>query len=225
MVAFTLLFLGMFNPISSYANEQAINNTQIQNNPATEVLNKSTKPITILVMGDSLSAGYGLDIEQGWVALLAKQKADNYHFVNASISGETTSGGVQRFAGLMAKHQPNIVILELGANDALRGQNLFASKRNLEQMIKQCEVDKADCKVLLLGIRLPTNYGPAYDALLQKIYSDLAAKYNLAFEPSFLKKVALEPGMMQADGLHPTAKAQPIIMKNIKALLEQLWVN
>ena len=136
---------------------------------------ESNKPGKLLVMGDSLSAAYGIEINQGWVALLQK-KYPQIDVVNASISGETTSGGKQRLQALLEKYQPDIMVLELGANDALRGQDLNVTKRNLQSMIDACLKFNKDCKVVLLGVQLPTNYGPLYDQMFQKMYRDLAEK-------------------------------------------------
>lgn len=182
----------------------------------------------LLVMGDSLSAAYGIEVPQGWVSLLQQRLRTSsqtklIEVINASISGETTSGGKQRFPKLLNDYQPRWVILELGANDALRGQNLQSTSRNLAAMIEACLNADFECQVMLLGIRLPTNYGPAYDRFLQKVYSDLAQKYQLVFDPFFLENVALDPGLMQQDGLHPNVQAQSHILQrlwpNIKALL------
>lgn len=177
----------------------------------------------MLVMGDSLSAAYGMSTKQGWVALLqqklnqqTQEKMFNIKVVNASLSGETTSGGLQRLPNLIKRHQPSYVILELGANDALRGQNLSATEHNLANMIEISR--QAGAKVLLLGIRLPTNYGPAYDARLAQTYLSLAETYQLDLDPFFLEDVALDPDLMQNDALHPNPKAQPII-------LQRLWPN
>lgn len=183
----------------------------------------------LLVMGDSLSAAYGMPTEQGWVALL-QQKLDAQtkeigrpiQLVNGSLSGETTSGGLQRLPALLKQHQPRYVIIELGANDALRGQNLQVTQRNLARMIEHSQ--QVGAKVLLLGIRLPTNYGPAYDAALGRVYTRLAEQYNVPLDPFFLEDIALEPDMMQDDGLHPNAQAQPIIMQRIWRLIET-WVK
>lgn len=182
---------------------------------------EATRPGKVLIMGDSLSAAYGLEVEQGWVALLQKQFASNA-FINASISGETTSGGKQRLTALLQKHQPQFMILELGANDALRGQNLNVTKRNLQDMIDACPKFNKDCKVILLGVQLPTNYGPVYDGLFQKMYRDLAEKNGLLFDPFFIEPVALDPDLMQSDGLHPNANAQPIIAERIAKLLADI---
>lgn len=184
----------------------------------------------MLVMGDSLSAAYGMSTEQGWVALLqqkldqqTKDKAFNIQVVNASLSGETTSGGLQRLPNLIKRHQPSYVILELGANDALRGQNLSATENNLANMIQISQ--QAGAKVLLLGIRLPTNYGPAYDARLAQTYLSLAETFQLDLDPFFLEDVALDPGLMQDDALHPKPEAQPIILKRLWPKLNRLILS
>lgn len=178
-----------------------------------------------LVLGDSLSAAYGMAQKEGWVNLLQEQldtekKQIKVH--NASISGETTSGGLQRLTELMQTVIPSVLIIELGANDALRGQNLAMTKKNLKSMIDLCVQAKEACQPVLLGIRLPTNYGPAYDRYLQKIYKDLATEYQLPFDPFFLEEVALDPDLMQVDGLHPNSAAQPFIMNRVWGLLQSL---
>lgn len=170
-------------------------------------------------MGDSLSAAYGLPIEKGWVNLL-QQALPAYKVVNASISGETTSGGKQRLPALMNQYKPAILIVELGANDALRGQNLNTTKRNLQSMLDACIQADYACKPVLLGIRLPTNYGPAYDALLQSVYKGLATENQIAFHPFFIEQVALDPDLMQADALHPNALAQPLILETVLSTMK-----
>ncbi|MGE4503265.1 MAG: arylesterase [Thiomicrospira sp.] len=184
----------------------------------------------LLVMGDSLSAAYGLPVEQGWVTLLQqkldaqkKETAPSVMVINASLSGETTSGGRQRLPGLLTQHQPKFVIIELGANDALRGQDLRTTERNLADMIAMSQQQGA--KVMLLGIRLPTNYGPAYDARLGQMYRDLAARYQVALDPFFLEEIALAPDLMQDDGLHPNRAAQPLIMQRLWPQIQNLIAN
>ncbi|MGC9385920.1 MAG: arylesterase [Hydrogenovibrio sp.] len=187
----------------------------------TSVAQAESKPQTktLLVLGDSLSAAYGLPTETGWVRLMAAQWPE-LQVVNASIGGETSSGGLNRLPQLLKTHQPDWVILELGANDALRGQSLQSTRQNLQKIIDQSRADGA--KVLLLGIRLPTNYGPAYDALLQKTYRQLAEQNGLLFDPFFLEPVADDPTMVQEDGLHPNAKAQPILWQRLEPLVKRL---
>jgi acyl-CoA thioesterase-1 len=171
----------------------------------------------ILVVGDSISAGYGLAADEGWVALLQrrlKSQGYGYRVVNASVSGETTTGGLARLPRALAVHRPQVVVIELGGNDGLRGLPLETSRANLERMIVLSK--EAGARVLLLGMKIPPNYGAKYSRGFEKVFSDLARRHKLAFEPFFLSKIALEPGMIQADGLHPTAKAQP-------AMLDTMW--
>ena len=172
---------------------------------------------TILVLGDSVSAGYGLANGEGWVALLqARLKAQGYGYrvVNASVSGETTTGGLARLPRALSVHRPAIVIIELGGNDGLRGLPLETSRANLDRMIVLSR--EAGAKVVLLGMKIPPNYGAKYATGFEQLFRDLARRHKVAFEPFFLSKIALEPGMIQADGLHPTAKAQP-------AMLDTMW--
>ena len=172
---------------------------------------------TILVFGDSLSAAYGLRPEQGWVALLDKRlrtQGYGYTVVNASISGETTSGGLQRLPRALELNKPQILVLELGSNDALRGLPLGNAKDNLSKMVELGE--KAGAKVLLVGMRIPPNYGPKYTADFVKMYADLSARYRTPLVPFLLESVALNGSRMQEDGLHPNALGEP-------AVLDTLW--
>jgi acyl-CoA thioesterase-1 len=172
---------------------------------------------TILVLGDSLSAAYGLRVEQGWVALLQKRlesQGYGYRVVNASVSGETSDGGLQRLPRALQLHRPAVLILELGANDALRGLPLDRTQANLERMVGQAK--RAGAEVLLLGMRIPPNYGPKYTTQFYEMYRDLAKEQKLRYVPFFLEQVALRDDLMQADGLHPNGTAQPI-------LLDTLW--
>jgi len=176
---------------------------------------------TLLVLGDSLSAAYGMSVDQGWVTLLEnKLQAENINVINASLSGETTSGGKNRLPKLLKTYQPNWIIVELGANDALRGQALQTTQRNLQTIIDLSQ--QIGAKVLLLGIRLPTNYGPAYDQMLQQTFKQVATQNKVLFDPFFLESVALEPDLMQADGLHPNASAQPKILERVWPLIQEL---
>ncbi|MES2825456.1 MAG: arylesterase [Pseudomonadota bacterium] len=179
--------------------------------------NNPTK--NILVFGDSLSAGYGIKVEQGWAALLQNHlaKGSNWRFINASVSGETSSGGVTRLPALLSEYKPNIVILELGANDGLRGQPLTLLKQNLQTMIDAST--KVGAKVVLVGMRIPTNYGPRYTREFFEIYSNLAEKNNLSLVPFLLEGVATHTELFQNDGLHPNAEAQPLIARNVSAIL------
>ncbi|MEY2624458.1 MAG: hypothetical protein RL412_233 [Pseudomonadota bacterium] len=178
---------------------------------------------TILVLGDSVSAGYGLASNEGWVALLqSRLKAQGYGYrvVNASVSGETTTGGLARLPRALSVHRPQIVIVELGGNDGLRALPLETSRRNLERIIETSQTSGA--RVLLLGMKIPPNYGPRYSQGFEQLFRDLARRYRLPFEPFFLEKIALAPGMMQADGLHPTAQAQPVMLDTVWPVLKPL---
>ena len=177
----------------------------------------------ILVFGDSLSAGYGIDVRDGWVALLQQhiQKQGYPHaVVNASISGETTAGGRTRLPGALARHHPQLVILELGANDGLRGLSLNQTRDNLAAMVRAAQ--KAGARVLLVGIYLPPNYGPAYTRSFHEIFAELARRYRTALVPFLLEGVALDRTLMQADGLHPRASAQARILDNVWPSIEPL---
>lgn len=176
----------------------------------------------ILVFGDSLSAGYGIARDDSWVNLLQielKKSHPQFEMVNASISGETTSGGLRRIGKAMQEHHPALVILELGANDGLRGGTVAEMEKNLDRIIDQ--VQQAHARVLLLGIQLPPNYGPDYTRQFRTLYLRLAKKHNIALVPFMLQDIP--PEQFQADNLHPDAEAQPRIMRHIlKSLLPLL---
>ena len=175
----------------------------------------------ILVFGDSLSAAYGLPREAGWVALLQQQlqqRKSRYSVVNASISGETTSGGRSRIAAALKQHRPAIVILELGANDGLRGAPLDEIETNLAELIRQSQT--AGAKVLLVGMRLPPNYGQTYTDGFRALYPKLAQQYHAALVPFLLEGVAAD--QFQNDNLHPVAAAHPQILKNVMGKLGKL---
>ncbi len=176
---------------------------------------------TILVFGDSLSAAYGIPREAGWVSLLQQQLQHShprYQVVNASISGETTTGGRQRIAAALLQHRPDIVILELGANDGLRGTPIADTEANLADLIQKSR--QAHAKVLLLGMQLPPNYGVDYTARFKNMYPKLAQRYHVALLPFMLEGIA--PEQFQADNLHPVAQAQPLILHRILLKLEPL---
>ena len=170
----------------------------------------------ILVLGDSLSAAYRIDPSAGWVALLA-QRLKNSHppidVVNASISGETTAGGLARLPTLLAQHKPGTVVVELGANDGLRGLPLDQIRTNLDAIIKSSR--DAGAKVVLLGIELPVNYGTQYRAGLRDMYRDAAKEFNAPLVPFLLDGVALDPKLMQEDGMHPLAAGEPRVLENV----------
>jgi len=171
---------------------------------------------TVLVVGDSISAAFGLDTRQGWVALLEKRLVEQgfeHKVVNASISGDTSAGGAARLPGLLVEHQPNLVILELGGNDGLRGQTPAQLQQNLASMIEQSQ--DAGAKVLLLGMRLPPNYGIRYTTAFAQVFATLAEEKQVAFVPFFLDGVGGVPEMMQRDGIHPAVAAQPVLLENL----------
>lgn len=177
----------------------------------------------VLVFGDSLSASYGIPANEGWVSLLEQrihQKKPGYRLVNASISGETTSGGRYRIEQLLAEHRPAVVILELGVNDGLRGLPLDAAASNLNAIIAACRNRKA--RVLLIGMRLPPNYGTAYATKFQAIYQQAAQRHKIPFLPFLLEGFADNPELFQADGLHPNAAAQPLIMERVWKILQPI---
>ena len=175
----------------------------------------------ILVLGDSLSAGYGIPVEKGWVSLLQRRLVERgfpYRVVNASISGDTTSGGLSRLPAALELHRPAIVVLELGANDGLRGQPPMAMSRNLSRMIERSQ--QAGARVLLAEMRIPPNYGPLYAQKFQATFGELAQHYAIPLIPFLLDGVAGNPALLQDDGLHPRAEAQPRILDNVWAVLE-----
>lgn len=185
--------------------------------------NQTAAPPVILVVGDSLSAGYGLAPGQGWVSLLQqrlKKEGYGHRVVNASVTGETTDGGVQRLGRALATHKPAIVIIELGGNDGLRGLPVSRVRSNLELLITKSQA--AGAQVLLLAIRVPTNYGPRYANSFQQIYADLARRYRIGSAALLDDGIALDLAYFQADGIHPNAKAQPILANNVWGQLAPL---
>ena len=174
---------------------------------------------TVLVMGDSLSAAYGIDPQAGWVNLLKQRLGDEHEVVNASISGETTSGGSARLPDILGQYHPDIVLLELGGNDGLRGLSPQQMQVNLAKMIERSQETGAE--VLLLGIEVPPNYGPVYTQAFREVFTQLAQDYEVPLVPFLLEGVDLD-GMLQSDGIHPTAEAQPIILDNVWPKLEPM---
>lgn len=175
------------------------------------------KPV-ILVWGDSLSAAYGIPVEKGWVSLLQERLKDTHDIVNGSISGETTVGGLTRFPAALELHEPDYLLLELGANDGLRGLSTKKMEENLNKIIELSL--EANVKPILLGIKIPPNYGMVYTDKFDKVFSDLSEKHELPLLPFLLDGVALDYALMQADGLHPTAEAQPKVLDNVWQVLE-----
>jgi len=181
----------------------------------------------ILIIGDSLSAGYGLEPGKGWVTLL-QQRLDARHLfyrvVNASISGDTTANGLNRLPAALHTHLPSLVLIELGANDGLRGLPLATMSQNLSTMISLSQSQSA--KVLLIGMRIPPNYGKRYTDAFFTLYASLASQYQLSLVPFLLEGVGARPALMQADGLHPNEMAQPTLLDNVwEKLLPMLSTN
>ena len=184
------------------------------------LLGANTYGSTLLVLGDSLSAGYGVNQENGWVALLRDDLGDGHQIINGSISGDTTGGGLNRLPLLLEKFSPDYVLLELGGNDGLRGQPLNLMQRNLLAMIELCR--QAGAEPVLFGMRLPPNYGRRYSDAFAAVYPQLSEQEKVMLIPFQLEELAITEGMIQEDGLHPTALAQPIIKDVIKGYLEPL---
>jgi acyl-CoA thioesterase-1 len=177
----------------------------------------------ILIIGDSLSAGYGIEEEQSWVVLLRNRLNDEgygYQVVNASISGDTTGGGLRRLPRALDRHEPRIVLIELGGNDGLRGTPIHVIRDNLGSMIELAQ--EAGARVILAGMEMPPNYGTAYTGAFSRMYPELAQDYDTAFIGFFMKNVALNPNLMQPDGIHPNAHGQPVLLDNVWPDLERL---
>lgn len=180
----------------------------------------AANPRTILVMGDSLSAAYGLKTAEGWVSLLEKKlQAEKYpvRVINASISGETSGGALQRLETLLQQHRPQVLVIELGANDGLRGYPIKSLRDNLEQIVRLGK--KYQAKILLIGTEIPVNYGPRYTRQYKQVFTELAQAQELALLPSLLGNIPLHTELMQADGLHPLATAQPMILDRVWPVL------
>nr|WP_218665366.1 arylesterase [Acinetobacter sp. Colony158] len=171
---------------------------------------------TILIVGDSISAGYGINPEQGWVQLLQKRLDQQYpkqhKVVNASVSGETTSGALARMPKLLQSYKPDVVVIELGGNDALRGQPPQMIQKNLGQLVQQSQQAKA--KVLLFGMKIPPNYGTAYSQAFENNYKVISQQYKIKLLPFFMQGIAGHKDLMQNDQIHPNAKAQTILLNN-----------
>jgi acyl-CoA thioesterase-1 len=176
---------------------------------------QGTQPPTVLVFGDSLSAGYGIDVDHSWTALLQnrlEEQGYEHRVVNASISGETTEGGAARIETALNTFSPDLIILELGGNDGLRGFPPQRMKSNLERIIQRSKASGAS--VVLLGIRIPTNYGPRYTAAFEDVYRQVAEDLDVRWIEFFMEGVALNDDLLQADRIHPNAEAQPILLEN-----------
>ena len=178
---------------------------------------------TLLVLGDSISAAFGLDTRQGWVSLLEQRLAAegfDYQVVNASVSGDTSAGGLARLPTLLAEHRPQLVIVELGGNDGLRGQPPAQLQQNHAAIIQSAR--ESGARVLLLGMQLPPNYGARYNALFSQVYADVAGAAQVPLLGFFLDGVGGVPALMQGDGIHPNAAAQPRLLDNLWPQLKPL---
>ena len=184
------------------------------------LMSMSAMAKSIIVLGDSISAAYGIEVEQGWVALFQKKLRAanrNYSISNASISGDTTAGGLARIDPILTAQNPAILLLQLGANDGLRGLSPIEMKNNLAEIVRRAQ--KAGAKVILLGMKIPPNYGKRYVERFYNVYPQLAKELDIPLVPFLLEDVALNKDLMQADGLHPNAKAQPILADKIEPYL------
>ncbi len=180
----------------------------------------------ILVFGDSISAAYGIRAEQGWVSLLQqklKTQGYGYEVINASVSGETTAGGLARLPRALSAHRPAIVIIELGGNDGLRALPIAQMRSNLMRMVTLGIESKA--RVLLVGMRMPPNYGPKYTQQFHAVFDDIARFYKIPLVPFLLNDVALNGDLMQADGIHPNVAGQPKLLENIWPALQKMLVK
>ncbi|WP_082769166.1 MULTISPECIES: arylesterase [Methylomonas] len=178
---------------------------------------------SIVVLGDSISAGYGIEVQLGWVALLQNKltdRHDGYVISNESISGDTSAGGLARLEQILTRHKPDILLLELGANDGLRGLSPPEMRNNLTEIVRRSQ--KIGAKVMLLGMKIPPNYGKRYVEMFYEVYPQLSAELKIPYVPFILEEVALNPEMMQADGLHPNELAQPVIAEKIWGYLQAL---
>lgn len=175
----------------------------------------------ILVLGDSISAGYGIEVQKGWVNLLQLSLGSAHQVINASISGNTSGDGLNRLPPLLQQHKPDIVVVELGGNDGLRGYPLNGMQKNLGQIIQVSQ--RAGAKVLLIGMQIPPNYGKRYSEQFQNSYPALASQYKVNLLPLFLESVALKPGYIQNDGIHPAEIAQPELRDKVLQALQKLF--
>lgn len=186
------------------------------------LLSMQASAATILIVGDSISAAYGMDIRQGWVSLLEQRlqrQSATHQVINASVSGETTSGGLQRLPRLLRQHRPDLVVLELGGNDGLRGQPPALMHRNLERMVRLTQAGGG--RVIVAGMRIPPNYGRAYTDAFAAVFPAVARSTGSALVPFLLDGVGGRPEYMQADGLHPNVRAQALILKQVWPVLER----
>ena len=191
--------------------------------PTLNTVDPSSAERAVLVLGDSISAGYGIQREQGWVHLLDQalaQREDNWKAVNASISGETTGGGLARLPGVLSEHNPDIVVIELGGNDGLRGYPVNKIRANLKAMVDLVQASGAT--PMIVAMRIPPNYGPRYTQAFDQVFGEVAKAKETLYVPFLLEKVALADNLMQEDGIHPTAEAQPLLLDAVWRSLEPL---
>jgi acyl-CoA thioesterase-1 len=181
-----------------------------------------TRPV-ILILGDSISAAYAMEQSESWPALLANRLDENgyaFRVFNSSITGDTTEGGLSRLSRLLASQKPAVVIIELGGNDGLRGLSLDVTRNNLRSMITQSQ--QAGAEVVIAGIQLPPNYGQTYTERFSAMFGELSAEYKTALIPFILDGIALDPALMQDDGIHPNVQAQPLVLGHVWTALEPL---
>ena len=196
---------------------------QAANTVSKATASAQTPAKTLVVLGDSISAGYGMQIEEGWVNLMAitlTQQEKDWQVINASVSGETTGGGLARLPGILAATSPQIVVIELGGNEGLRGYPISKMKNNLNKMIDL--VVAANAQPILVAMRIPANYGPRYTGAFEKAFDDVAQAKGAILVPFSLQEVAVTPGLIQKDGIHPTAKAQPLLLDTFVPFIEPL---
>ncbi len=209
--------------IGAMLNAHAQSGATVAGTPTLNTVDTSSAERAILVLGDSISAGYGIQREQGWVHLLDEalaQREDNWKAVNASISGETTGGGLARLPGVLSEHDPDIVVIELGGNDGLRGYPVEKIRANLKAMIDLVKASGAT--PLIVAMRIPPNYGPRYTRAFDQVFGEVAQAKEALYVPFLLEKVALADNLMQDDGIHPTAEAQPLLLDAVWRSLEPL---
>jgi acyl-CoA thioesterase-1 len=180
--------------------------------------------IKVLILGDSLSAAHNIPVDRGWARLFSSNIGSSFphsSVINESISGETTFGGLQRLPGLLQRHQPSHLIIELGGNDGLRGLNFEQSTENLRQMVRLAQASGVE--VLLIGVRMPPNFGAAYNQRFQQIFERIVAEFGIHYLPRFLEGVAAgDPALMQADGIHPTELAQPLLAQKVTSAMQEI---
>jgi len=187
------------------------------------VADKNNPAVSIVVLGDSISAGYGIQRSDGWVSLLEHRMLAlnaNSQVINASVSGETTSGGLARLTQLLETHEPDLVVIELGGNDGLRGYPVTRIRENLAAMVELCRINKIS--PIIFGMRIPPNYGPRYTTAFHTLFKEVADATNTPLVPFFLESVATESTLMQSDGIHPNSEAQETLLENAWNVLQSL---